>query len=151
MKLFPFTMSEHLLSNLSKPLVWQSSNLTRNPISSLCCTHTSLEWTKQLLLLHKLPADYTGCWVQTFLTSHSPAKDCSLVERKPKSNTPPCNETQWFQCAHPQWGQSKLVWVQDWCWPYTQCVGKLGNLLLFKDLGQVSWMLLLGDNVASLN
>lgn len=61
------------------------------------------------------------------------------------------NKTQRFKCAHPQRGQSKLVWVQDWCWSYTQWVGNLGILPLFKDLGQVSWMLLLGDNAASSN
>lgn len=76
------------------------------------------EMNKQPLLLQKLPECNAGSWEHPFFTSHSPAKD-SLVEKKTKSNTPLFSETQRFQCAHPQWGQSKLVWIQDWCWTHT--------------------------------
>lgn len=124
-EILSFHHGRDLLSKLFKPRVWQRNSgnpiqLTGNPTSSLCSAFISLEWTNQPLLLHKLPGDYAGSWVHPFFASLSPAKDSSLVEKKTKSNTPPCNETQRFQWAHPQWGQSKLVWVQDWCWPYTQ-------------------------------
>lgn len=157
MKYFPSTMAEICWAtspNHACGKATRSENpiqLTRYLMSSFCSALISVEWINQPLLLHKLPGDYACSWIHLFFTSHSPAKDGSLVEKKTKSNTPPFNETQRFQCAHTQWGQSKLVWVQDWCWPYTQWVGKLGTLLLFKDLGQVSWMLLLGDNAVSLN
>lgn len=94
-------------------------------------------WNEQTALASaKITRYYAGSWEHPFFTSHSPAKDGSLVEKKTKSNTPPFSETQRFQCAHPQWGQSKLVWIQDWCWTHTQWVGKLGTLLLSNDLRQ---------------
>lgn len=113
-EILSFYHGRDLLSNLSKPYVWQSNSdnpiqLTRNPMSSLCSALISLEWTNQPLLLHKLPGDYAGSWVHPFFTSHNPAKHGSLVEKKTQSNTPPFNETQRFQCAHPQRGQSKLA------------------------------------------